>query len=44
MRFMPLYRYYRFIGMNIWDAPRLANEFRTGLNRGGNFRSYRGHN
>jgi len=28
MHFLPLYRYYRFIGMNPWDAVRLAYELR----------------
>ena len=28
MRFMPLYRYYRFIGMNVWDAVRTAHQMR----------------
>lgn len=28
MRFMPLYRYYRFIGMSWWDAVRIAYQLR----------------
>jgi hypothetical protein len=28
MRFLPLYRYYRFIGMNVWDAVRTAHQVR----------------
>lgn len=29
MRFLPLYRYYRFIGMNPWDAARTAYQVRS---------------
>lgn len=29
MKFLPLYRYYRFIGMNPWDAARTAYQVRS---------------